>query len=684
MFDNKIRPGVSLGMYPQQHEIWPNVLEAQARIVSGQIKHLFTRHKYSLKNSVKQVNRFEQRLSKLSEVEMSEHIQQLRQQLYQKGLQDSLVAESFATIREVSQRTLGKRHFDEQLQGGWVMMNGMLAEMETGQGKTLTATLPACTAALAGIPVHIVTANDYLAERDEQLLRPLYQQMGLSSASVVDGMETEPRKLAYQSHIVHSTSQQITFDYLRDRMEMGDENGALQIQLKNLQHKQQGKPSAFLLRGLCYTIIDEADSLLIDEAKTPLIISKTRQSEEQNQHYSDALYLANALEKKTDFKINEQYQDINLTETGKEKLAKLASGLDNNWQQKRRREIMVVQALKAMLLFIKNKHYLVRDDKIEIIDALTGRAMPDRSWEHGLHQLIEAKENCEITGERDPLARIGYQKFFKRYLRLAGMSGTLAEVAGELNSVYGLKVMKIPTHQRSKRKMQAEKVFKTSEQKWQAFIKKISKIHQTGQPILIGTNTVEESKKVSAILAENKFPLREMEGSSEKIEKLFPNPYQHQVLNAMHDQQEAEIIAKAGQIGSITVATNMAGRGTDIALGQGVKELGGLHVISTTRNDARRIDRQLYGRCGRQGDPGSAEAFMSLQDENLADFYSPAMLKVIAGFCSNNKPLPYWLGHIILALPQKWIEHKHYRIRSLLIKQDQQQTKTLSFTGKKE
>ena len=664
MSDNKLRPGQTLGLYPQQQETWPGNLETTVRLAVEQVKYLFKRRKYRQKYILKKVNGFERVISKFSDPVMAEHIKQLSKRLHQHGLQDDLVAEAFATIREVSYRTLGKRHYDVQVLGGWVIMNGLLAEMETGQGKTLTATLPACTAALAGIPVHVVTANDYLAERDEEILRPLYQQMGLSSASVIDGVDTEPRKVAYQRDIVHSTSQQITFDYLRDRMEMGNEIGKLEIQFKHLQNQHLHKPSAFLLRGLCFTIIDEADSLLVDEAKTPLIISQTRQSEEQNQTYFDALYLATSLDSKKDYKVNEQHQEVALTAEGKKKLAELVDTLDDYWQQRKRREIMVAQALKAKLLFIKDTHYLIRDEKIEIIDALTGRAMPDRSWEHGLHQLIEAKEGCEITGERDPLARIGYQKFFKRYLRLSGMSGTVTEVAGELNSVYGLRVVKIRTHQPSKRKMQQEKVFKNSKQKWDAFLYKIRKLHQKGQPLLIGTNTVAESKNISAMLTKAKLP--------------------HQVLNAQQDQQEAEIIAKAGQLNSITVATNMAGRGTDISLGQGVKEIGGLHVIAMTRNDARRIDRQLYGRCARQGDPGSAEGFMSLQDENLVTFYPPAMLKLIEWFCLNNKPLPNWIGKVILTLPQKWIEYKHYKMRCMLIKQDKQQAKTLSFTGRME
>ncbi|MCK5828916.1 MAG: DEAD/DEAH box helicase [Methylococcales bacterium] len=664
MSNTKLRPGQTLGLYPQQQETWPGNLEVHVKQTVEWVNYQFERRKYRQQYILEKVNGFEKVICLFSDPMMAEHIKQLRKRLLQYGLQDKLVAEAFATIREVSYRTLGKRHYDEQVFGGWVIMNGLLAEMETGQGKTLTATLPACTAALAGIPVHVVTANDYLAKRDEEILRPLYQKMGLSSAPVIDGMEIEPRKVAYQCDIVHSTSQQVTFDYLRDRMEMGDEIGRLEIQFQHLTNQNLHKPSAFLLRGLCFTIIDEADSLLVDEAKTPLVISQIRQSEEQNQTYFDALYLATSLDNKNDYKVSKQYQEVTLTAVGKNKLAELVDTLDDYWQQRKRREIMVSLALKAKLLFIRDTHYLVRDNKLEIIDALTGRAMPDRSWEHGLHQLIEAKEGCDITGERDPLARIGYQTFFKRYLRLSGMSGTVAEVAGELNSVYGLKIVKIPTHQFSKRKMLQEKVFQNSTQKWLAFVQRVKKLHRSGRPILIGTTTVADSKKISVILTKTKLP--------------------HQVLNAQQDQQEADIISKAGQLNSITVATNMAGRGTDISLGQGVKEIGGLHVIAMTRNDARRIDRQLYGRCARQGDPGSAEGFMSLQDEKITTFYPPAMLKLISKLCTNNKPLPNWLGKIILTLPQKWTEYKHYKIRSMLIKQDKQQAKTLSFTGRME
>ncbi|MFW5451644.1 MAG: DEAD/DEAH box helicase [Methylophagaceae bacterium] len=664
MSKNSLRPGLTQSRYPQQMDKWPSVLESKARKAIASIKYRFRRRKYTQSYIVKRVNRDEQILKGFSDAILKAHIRQLQIKLLKNGLQDKLIYQAFSAIRETADRVLGLRHFDVQLLGGWVMMNGMVAEMETGQGKTLTATLPACTAALAGIPVHIVTANDYLAERDQQIMHPLYDWLGISSASVVDGMEMEPRVKAYKCGIVHSTSQQIAFDYLRDRMEMADDVGKMQIQFKEIQYQQQQKLSPFLLRGLCFTIIDEADSLLIDEAKTPLVISKTLQNEEQNKLYYDALYLAALLKQKIDFTINDQYQEISLTDAGKNKLEQQAESLDKYWQRRRQREVMTISALKANYLFQRDKHYLVRDDKVEIIDPLTGRAMPDRSWEHGLHQLVEAKEGCEITGEREALAKISYQKFFKRYLRLAGMSGTVADVADELHSVYGLQVQKIPTHKPSRRMMYPERVYKTSEQKWRAFIERLQVLHQQGRPILIGTHSVADSETVSELLAEHDLV--------------------HQLLNARQDQKESEIIAVAGQLDSITIATNMAGRGTDISLGEGVEQLGGLHVMSTSRNDARRIDRQLYGRCARQGDPGSAEAFLSLQDEDIIKYYPTIFLRALTIIGRKNKPLPNWLGKIIQAKPQKRMENNDSQLRHLLMKQDKQQAKMLSFTGRLE
>jgi len=657
------RPGVVNGRYPQKTEtphIW---LEEKVMRLSENVAHWFNTRKYTTKHIVALVNQYDTGLERESDSDLDQRIVELRHELIRYGLKDALVAQAFALIREISSRTLGKRHFDVQILGGWIMINGMVAEMETGQGKTLTSTLASCTAALAGIPVHVITSNDYLAERDAEILEPLYQRLGVSVAAVIDGMENDERQAGYACDIVHTTNKQITFDYLRDRMEIGDDVGPMSFQFRQIQSEQSGS-ATLLLRGLCFAIVDEADSVLIDEARTPLIISQVNQNEEQEQTYKHALRLADCLEEKQDFVLNNRERDIELTEQGEARLAELTEGFSGIWAGRRHRHALVKQALSAIHFFHRDKQYIVNDGKVQIIDEHTGRVMADRSWEQGLHQLIETREDCEITGEREALARISYQRFFRRYLRVAGMSGTVNEVAGEMTAVYGLRVIRVPTHQPSQRKMLPEQLFASSEQKWQALLHKVRVLKNTGRPILIGTCTVSESEYLSDLLTQRGL--------------------EHCVLNARQDKDEADIIAQAGQRGSITVATNMAGRGTDIQLGPGVSELGGLHVIATERNSSRRVDRQLYGRCARQGDPGSTEAFLSIEDRSVAVYYSPAMLQLLVSGLRNGQPIPEWLGNIISSLPQKRIERQHRRIRSQMLKMDEQLAKTLAFTGRLE
>ncbi len=663
MYNSKIRPGVTLGRYPQQRD--PD-LGALATWVNQGItfaKFLWQKQKIKPSFIIAKVNQHEQQLIDYSDQELQTHTQQLKHNLNRQGLTEELIAEAFAIIRETAQRMLGKRHYDVQILGGWAMINGMIAEMATGEGKTLTATLPACTAAMAGIPVHVITSNDYLAKRDQDLLQSLYQQLGLTSASVIDGMEIADRKSAYECNIVHSTSQQITFDYLRDRIATGNHTGPLSMQFKQIQDEQNHQ-STLLLKGLCFAIIDEADSVLIDEARTPLIISKPQPGQEPEQTYFDALFLATSLKINIDFEINPEQRSITIKPAGKERLETLTEPLDKKWQRKRWREMFVKQALVANYLFEKDKQYLVRDDKVEIIDQNTGRAMPDRSWEFGLQQLIEAKEKCSISQEKETLAKISYQRFFRRYLKLAGMSGTVSEVAGELNAIYSLPVIKIPTHKPCKRKQLPERLYKTSQQQWLALVTQIKLLHQQNRPLLIGTSSVAESEQIGQLLYENNLPYR--------------------TLNAKQDQKEADIIALAGQAGSITVATNMAGRGTDIELSNNISDIGGLHVIATSRNTSRRIDRQLYGRCARQGDPGSSEAILSLEDEKLENFYPAPILRLVAKFVKQQESIPNWLSKPLLKMPQKWQEFQDSRIRKQLLKLDKQQAKTLAFTGRME
>lgn len=665
MSETLYKPGLRLGCYPQKKESDLSEFERGAAVFFEKIYQPFTRHRFKQNQIVKLIAHYEKPLIDYSEADLTVHIVALKEKLVRFGMTSELVAQAFATIREAAARTLGKRHYDVQLYGGWIMINGMLAEMATGEGKTLTTTLPACAAAMAGVPVHVITANDYLAARDAEIMQPLYQRLGLSAASVIDGMDKKQRRKNYRCHIVHTTNKQIAFDYLRDRIEIGEGMGFLKLQFRQIQHGMENDSGGqLLLKGLCFALIDEADSVLIDEAKTPLIITQTKPNEFGPEAYSDALYLAAALTITDDFIVDGTTRKIELTQQGEDKLANSIEKLPKLWQNKRKREMLVIQALTANYFYKKDKNYVVQGDEVQIVDEFTGRIMLDRTWEQGLHQIIEAKEGCRITEQRETIARISYQNFFIRYLRLAGTSGTLKEVSSEMHSVYGLRTIKVQPHKPPKRIMMGASIYKTLENKKAALLARVSQLYKLNRPILIGTATVEESNEVGAWLAQADFP--------------------HRVLNATQDKYEAEIIAKAGQQHAVTVATNMAGRGTDIELGLGVSCLGGLHVIALNSNKSRRIDRQLYGRCARQSDPGSAEAILSLQDPALQSFYSTAMLKVFGLLCRGSDPIPAFLASLILLLPQHIKERNQRKIRKQVMKHDRQLSRVLAFSGKPE
>lgn len=663
MSEGVYRPGLRFGRYPQKPESRLTELEQSAARFFDKLHKRFNRDRFNQAYIVSKVNHYEDSLKAYTEQHLTLAILELRENLYCQGLSEELIIKAFAIIRETAGRTLQKRHFDVQLFGGWLMINGMLAEMETGEGKTLTTTLPACTAALAGVPVHVITANDYLAARDAEILLPLYRRLGLKSGAVIDGMETEQRRATYQLPIVHTTNKQIAFDYLRDRIDIGDDTGPLKFQYRAIYREiKENQPAPLLMRGLCFAIIDEADSVLIDEAKTPLIITKSLPNEEAPETYSDALYLASSMFINEDFVIDFKARDVELTNQGEAMIADMAIGLGPEWKNKRKRDRLVKQALVAEYFYKRNKQYIVNDGKVQIVDEFTGRIMADRSWEQGLQQMIEAKEGCILSEQREPLARISYQRFFSRYLKLAGTSGTVQEVAAEMFAVYGLHSVKVATHRPSKRILLPEKLYCTQAEKKQAFLQRIKALHTKNRPVLVGTGSVAESLEVSNWLDEAGLP--------------------HRVLNAEQDKHEAEIIAGAGQLKAITVATNMAGRGTDIALGMGVAETGGLHVLALCYNESRRIDRQLYGRCARQGDPGSCEAILSLEDPSLSEFYSTVILKLLAKFGSDNQPIPDRLGRWVLRLPQRKKEKQQRQIRKQLMQQDKHLSRILAFSGK--
>jgi len=663
MSEYLLRPGLRLGRYPQKRESDLSQFEQKAQQLFEKLRGYLKQNHDHQAYIVQQIQRYTQPLQSCSEDQLDLAIFQLRQQLQARGLQEPLIIQAFAVIRETATRTLAKRHYDEQLFAGWLMINGRLAEMATGEGKTLATTLPACTAALAGIPVHVLTANDYLASRDAEQMQPLYQRLGLTAGFVVDGMETELRRKQYQGHIVHTTNKQVAFDYLRDRIESGADMGSQRLLFQQIQQERNPeKTHPLLLRGLCFALIDEADSILIDEANTPLIITQLQPKGKNPTRFNEALQLAGTLELNQDFSIDKETREITLTPRGELLCGERVRQLPSHWQSKRHREQLIKQALTAEYFYKKDTHYLVNENKVLIIDEFTGRIMPDRSWENGLQQMIEAKEGCELTDQREPLARISYQRFFSRYLRLGGTSGTLKEVAAELYSTYGLKTVSVNTHTPSKRRIWPIKIYATIEQKQHALLARITALYEQHRPVLIGTGSVAESELVSTWLSQAGFP--------------------HQVLNAKQDQNEADIIAAAGQKNSITVATNRAGRGTDIVLGAGVAELGGLHIIALNSNDAGRIDRQLIGRCARQGDPGSAEALLSLQDQALKQYYSSAMLKFVSHFGSENQPITNRIGKWLVRFPQRNIEKRQRQLRKQVLLQDRYLARMLAFSGK--
>jgi preprotein translocase subunit SecA len=586
--------------------------------------------------------------------------QDLRADLRRQGFDTAVVARVFALVREVASRTVGMRPFDVQIMGGWVLLNGMVAEMETGEGKTLTATLPACAAALAGLPVHVVTVNDYLAQRDAEYMGPIYQALGLSVGVIIQGMEPAARRAAYACDVTYCTNKEVAFDYLKDRLVLGRTASRLRLQLEQLT-AGPSRLRQLLLRGLCYAIVDEADSSLVDEARTPLIISGQHDAAPQQQVYQTALALAAQLVLGRDFVITGRERAVRLTAAGQTWLADLAQAHGGLWLGRRRRDELVRQALTAQHLMQRDTHYLVHEGKVQIIDEFTGRLMADRSWEHGLHQLIETKVGCAITGLHEPLARISYQRFFRRYLRLAGMTGTAHEVRGELWSVYRLPVVTIPTNRPVRRHNMGTRVYATATGKWAAVVARMTELHHCGRPVLVGTRSVAASEHLGRLLA--------VAGLA------------HQVLNARQDKAEAEIIARAGEPGRITVATNMAGRGTDIRLAAGVSGAGGLYVIATEAHEARRIDRQLFGRCGRQGDPGSYEMLVSLEDELIAVYGGWQWLRHLT--LGRRRLLP-WLGPCIVRQAQYAAERMHARMRRDLLAMDEHLETALAFSGRRD
>lgn len=656
-----IRPPLPV-LYAEREYIKKAPLDDYAsRILAFGVVAGASRRARRLADIVPKADAFDAEMRALSDEALRLRARQISLSLRRKrGFPEALVAECFAVIRELSARLSGRRHYPVQMIGAYAMIRGYLAEMATGEGKTLTAALAAGTAALAGMPVHVVTVNDYLAKRDAELTQPIYDALGLSVGVVIGGQSMQERQAAYRADITYCTNKELAFDYLRDRIVLGQRDGNLRLKIEGLQDETP-RLTKLRLRGLHFAIVDEADSVLVDEARTPLVISGEAKGEISAEAAQEALELAATLEAGTDYHMLSEQKRIVLTDAGRERIADFAESHGKEWRGVIVREEFARQALSALHLFHRGEEYLVRDGKVQIIDQHTGRLMPDRAWTDGLHQMIEVKESCKPSARRTTIARMTYQRFFRRYGHLSGMTGTARQVAREFWNVYRLPVVTIPTHRPRQRKNLVDRVLPDEETKWQVAVKRIAELHAKGVPVLVGTGSVACSMVASEHLDRAGLP--------------------HLVLSAAQDSTEAAVVAQAGELGRITVATNMAGRGTDIHLADGVEELGGLHVIMMERHEARRIDDQLAGRSGRQGQPGCFQAILSL-DDALVDFAASRPLRSLcraAATILGEGPSRWLLRHA-----QRRAERIHAGMRNDLLRSDEKQSRTLAFSGRPE
>lgn len=569
---------------------------------------------------------------------------------------------AFALVREVAFRQIGEKPFPVQIAGALALENGCVAEMATGEGKTLTCTLPVTVAGWRGRGCHVITVNDYLARRDAEWMGRIYRFCGLKVAHIEQQTPPEERKAAYLADVTYCTNKEVTADFLRDRLALGRLKGLSSALLAKIASGGRDGTGRLIQRGLHYAVVDEADSILIDEAVTPLIISGDGLNPEQTESFRQAADIAGQLECEADYRIDHHYREIELTRRGKVRLEELAGDLGGLWKGRRRRWEMVNQALTAKELYLKDKHYIINDDKIVIVDEFTGRMMPDRTWRDGLHQAIEAKEAVQINPPKDTYARISFQRFFRMYHKLSGMTGTAAEAASEFWQIYRLPVVRVPTNRPCIRENLPTLVLPTENLKWARIVQEIHRIHEAGRPILIGTRSVRASEHLSRLL------------TAEKLD--------HQVLNAVYHRQEAQIVAEAGQRGRITVATNMAGRGTDIKLGRGVAQQGGLHVIAAEPNESARIDRQLFGRGARQGDPGSAQGIFSLKDETVSRYAKSIARYLRKRYALAEGDISSVLVRSVFRLAQHRAERLALRRRKSVLRTDHWLDEQLGFAGK--
>jgi preprotein translocase subunit SecA len=548
-----------------------------------------------------EIDREEGRWRQLADKELRGRIAELREcfRRQSKGYEKRL-PEALGIIREAASRCVGLRPYMVQLAGALAMYHGYVAEMATGEGKTLTAALAAVIHGWTGLPCHIITVNDYLAGRDANWMGPLYRFCEVSVGCVTGEMPPEARREGYHQEVTYTTNKEVVADFLRDRLWLGNFQNTGRRQISALLGHKQALERGLVMRGIHSAIVDEADSILIDEAVTPLIISRAIPNEIFTEACQVAFELASDLHRETDYRVNDKYKEIELAPGLKDRLASRISGSRAQYRGVSGHLELVHQALTAREFFHRDNQYVIQDDRVVIVDEFTGRQMPQRFWHAGLHQFIEAKENLPMTSPTETLARLSFQRFYRFFRLLSGMTGTAREAVPELWDIYHLSVVTVPENRPCIRKQYPTLAFADRQSKWQAIVEEIRQIHGTGRPILVGTRSVEASEMLSR--------------------RLDDVGVRHRVLNAVRHREEAAIVALAGEPAAVTIATNMAGRGTDIRLDKGVVGLGGLHVMATEGHESQRIDRQLFGRCARQGDPGSARLFVSMEDEIVQRF----------------------------------------------------------------
>jgi len=599
------------------------------RTVQKALRFGETRKIRELEETVAYINSLEEDIEKLTDEELSSKTDEFRRRYDAGESLDELLPEAFAVVREVAKRTLGERHFDVQIVGGIVLHQGKIAEMKTGEGKTLVATLPVYLNHLARKGVHVVTVNDYLAKRDSIWMGAIYKFLKMDVGLIQAHMDSTERRRAYLADVTYGTNNEFGFDYLRDNMVI------------SLDEKVQ--------RGHYYAIVDEVDSILIDEARTPLIISGA--ATESVKWYRTFAQVAKKLKRDVDYEIDEKTRTVAVTENGIKKVEQIL-GIENLYDNVYANLVHHLEAaLKAKELFANEVDYIIKDGEVIIVDEFTGRLMLGRRYSDGIHQAIEAKENVRIREENQTLATITFQNYFRMYEKLAGMTGTAATEADEFKHTYGVETVVIPTNKPMIREDLPDLIYKTEKAKFEAVVKDICDCYERGQPVLVGTVSIEKSERLSKMLERAGIP--------------------HEVLNAKYHEREAEIIAQAGQKHAVTIATNMAGRGTDIKLGDGVPELGGLKVIGTERHEARRIDNQLRGRSGRQGDPGVSRFYLSLEDDLMRRFASQAIAGIMDRFhLPEDMPIEHKMVTKAIESAQKQVEAQNFEIRKNLLKYD--------------